>query len=105
MNATNTAYVCMFMRNSGEELRAVIIAKDIFGCSLMAARDWVRALKRVPKMVSREAARKVHAEYPTHLNEEELEDFCEWTFEPERPTEPEPQKARPEQWATYTKKL
>lgn len=68
------AYCVMFLKNSGERIRAIYLAKKALGIDFNAARAWVDALKmdRI-KTEPTEGQKKTFAEYPTHPIPEELE--------------------------------
>jgi hypothetical protein len=73
----NFAWCIIFLKNSGERARAIMLAKDALGVSLMEASEWVNTVAINRRVVSRESNRKLHAEYPASINKEELRDFLE----------------------------
>lgn len=43
----NLAYIVIFLRNGGERLRAIWLAKNTLGIEISEARDWVDTVKLV----------------------------------------------------------
>lgn len=77
INRTNIAYICIFLRNAGETFRAIVLARDVFQCSLVEARAWVESVKWERVKIDNSKARELHQQYPCHMWPEELADGFE----------------------------
>jgi hypothetical protein len=74
--STNLAWIVVFLRNGGERLRAIWLAKNAMNITIRQAIDWVDSVKIVHKWESREEARKQAKEFPSlHTHDEDLQDF------------------------------
>lgn len=88
----NFAWIIIYLRNGGERIRAIMLARDALGITLTEAREWVDSVKLNRRLVSRESNRKLHAEYPGGISEEQLRDYleCEVSHWPNAAGEPQP---------------
>ena len=89
----NFAWCIMYLRNGGERIRAIMLARDALGITLTQAREWVDSVKLNRKLVSMEAHRKMHDEYPGGISEDQLRDYLEyevshWPNDPSSATRP-----------------
>lgn len=88
MNRANVAYICIFLRNSDEKFRAIVLAHDVFGVTLQQARTWLDSVRYERVKIDKSKARKLHAEYPCQMWPEELADSWEYKIS-HYPGEPE----------------
>lgn len=94
MNKHNVAYICIFLKNSGEKFRAIVLAHDVFGCTLAEARVWLDSVRWARVKIDKSKARKLHKEYPCFMWPEELEDSWEYRIS-HFPKEPETANPQP----------